>query len=192
VQRIISLVRQLSFLGLNSRLHRTRCRLEDLLNGALARFRHETGLNPSIEIVNPHRDVVIETNVEMFEDGLVKILLNAWEAYGDHPTAGRRIWLRVELLDKAEGKVLRLLVEDAGRGIASEVRDHLFEPFISTKRTVGVGMGLTVARHTFRNLGGDVTIGDRAGGGATAVLLHPLEKRRTREDDSRVPFTPVG
>jgi signal transduction histidine kinase len=68
------------------------------------------------------------------------------------------------------------------------VRDRVFEPFVSTKQTVGVGMGLTVVRHALRNLGGDVTLTDRPGGGAVATLIHPLEKRHTRDDDSRVPF----
>jgi C4-dicarboxylate-specific signal transduction histidine kinase len=53
----------------------------------------------------------------------------------------------------------------------------MFEPFVSTKNTVGVGMGLTVARHALRNLGGEVTMTDTAGGGATAILAHPTEKR---------------
>ncbi len=189
VQRIVAIVRQLSFLGINSRLHRTRCRLDELLLGAVGRFRHEAKVSPLIEIENSLGDLVIETHVELFEDALGKILLNAWESYGDQPVAVRRIWLRTELLDKGnDGRHLRLAIEDAGRGIDAEVRDQLFEPFISTKRTVGVGMGLTVARHALRNLGGEVTINDRAGGGAAVYLLHPLEKRRLLDGDSRVPF----
>jgi two-component system sensor histidine kinase/response regulator len=189
VQRIVGIVRQLSFLGINSRLHRTRCQLSELLDGAIARFRHEAEVYPIIEVDNSHEDLVIETHVELFEDAVGKILLNAWEAYGDHPVTDRRIWLSTELLDDpTEGRSLRLTIEDAGRGIDPEVRDHLFEPFISTKRTVGVGMGLTVARHALRNLGGEVTINDRTGGGAIVILLHPLEKRRAPDNDSRMPF----
>lgn len=48
----------------------------------------------------------------------------------------------------------------------------------STKSTVGVGMGLTVARHALRNLGGEVTMTDTPGGGATALLMHPVEKKK--------------
>jgi C4-dicarboxylate-specific signal transduction histidine kinase len=59
----------------------------------------------------------------------------------------------------------------------------MFEPFISSKHTVGVGMGLTVARHALRNLGGEVTMTDRPGGGASAILMHPVEKRSRRNSD---------
>jgi signal transduction histidine kinase len=71
-----------------------------------------------------------------------------------------------------------LKVEDRGRGLDPQIRDHMFEPFISSKNTVGVGMGLTVARHCLRNLGGDLTLENRPGGGATATLTHPIERRR--------------
>jgi two-component system sensor histidine kinase/response regulator len=42
-------------------------------------------------------------------------------------------------------------------------------------------MGLTVARHALRNLGGEVTMNDRPGGGAQAVLMHPVAKRGLKE-----------
>jgi len=42
---------------------------------------------------------------------------------------------------------------------------------------VGVGMGLTVARHALRNMGGDVSMTDREGGGSVAILVHPISKK---------------
>jgi signal transduction histidine kinase len=57
----------------------------------------------------------------------------------------------------------------------------MFEPFVSTKRTVGVGMGLTIARHTFHSMGGEVTLANRQGGGTVAILLHPLEQPAEEE-----------
>jgi signal transduction histidine kinase len=38
-------------------------------------------------------------------------------------------------------------------------------------------MGLTVARHSMRNLGGEVTLADRPGGGAICTIRHPLERK---------------
>jgi signal transduction histidine kinase len=42
-------------------------------------------------------------------------------------------------------------------------------------------MGLTVARHALRNLGGEASVINRPGGGAIAILHHPLEARRGRK-----------
>jgi len=189
VQRIAGIIRQLNSLVYRVRLSLTRCRLDELLAGAVARFHHEHGLAPVLVVENPHGPLAIDTHVEVFEDALGKVLLNAWEAYGDAvPPAARRIWLRAALAESGGEKKLRLTVEDAGRGIAPAVRDKVFEPFVSTKQTVGVGMGLTVVRQALRNLGGDVALADRPGGGAIVTLIHPLEKRRTLADDSRLPF----
>jgi two-component system, sensor histidine kinase and response regulator len=44
-------------------------------------------------------------------------------------------------------------------------------------------MGLTVARHALRNLGGEVTMTDAPGAGATAILMHPVEKRSKKQND---------
>jgi signal transduction histidine kinase len=56
----------------------------------------------------------------------------------------------------------------------------MFEPFVGTKSKVGGGMGLTVARHSMRNLGGEVALVNRIGGGAVAVITHPLERKKKR------------
>ena len=43
-------------------------------------------------------------------------------------------------------------------------------------------MGLTVARHALRNLGGEVLVTDREGGGACVILTHPVESRRSKKN----------
>ncbi|MCH2614192.1 MAG: hypothetical protein MKZ70_05805 [Opitutales bacterium] len=52
----------------------------------------------------------------------------------------------------------------------------MFEPFISTKQTVGVGMGLTIARHAIRMLGGEIYIKSGEEGGVAASFTHPYNK----------------
>jgi signal transduction histidine kinase len=44
-------------------------------------------------------------------------------------------------------------------------------------------MGLTVARHALRNMGGEVSVTDRPGGGAVAIIVHPVEKKSRRSAD---------
>ena len=77
-------------------------------------------------------------------------------------------------------------VDDQGAGIAEEIRDRMFEPFVSSKRTVGVGMGLTIARHSLRSLGGEVTVDFPAGGrgerGPRPPGADPRRKDRPQED----------
>lgn len=177
VQRIVSIIRQLSSLVVKARLPMGRCKLNELLAGAEERYRSDFKVEEPITIENPLGDIALDTHVEVFEDVVGKILINAWESYGLDHIGPRPIWIRSRLVDRPEGKVLELRVEDMGRGIDPHIRDHMFEPFISSKHTVGVGMGLTVARHALRNMGGDIVLEDRPEGGTIAVMLHPLDKK---------------
>jgi signal transduction histidine kinase len=38
-------------------------------------------------------------------------------------------------------------------------------------------LGLTIARHAVRALGGEISVTPQAGGGTTAVFTHPLTSR---------------
>ncbi len=184
VQRIVTIIKQLSTLVVKSRPPLIKAPLQRLLEGCVTRFHTDYKLTAPVTIDNPLGDQVIDTNFEIFEEVLEKILINAWESYDNSPTDPRPISLHIRIVEKPdEGKFVEIRVVDHGRGIDEDVRDKIFEPFISTKNTVGVGMGLTVARHALRNLGGEVMLADTEGGGATAILTHPLEKRMRRGAD---------
>ena len=178
VQRIVTIIRQLSSLVVNTRPPLIRAGVQQLLEGGIARFHRDYKLTAPVTVDNPLGDLQIETNTEMFEDVLSRVLINGWEAYDNSPDEPRPLSIHTRLVDRgAEGKFVEARVDDRGHGIDTEISDQLFEPFISSKHTVGVGMGLTVARHALRNLGGEVTVVDRPDGGASSILLHPTEWR---------------
>ncbi len=180
VQRIVGIIRQLGTLVVKSRLPTSPIPIDPLLKGAIARFRADARHEDPIIVDNSLGSLALNTHVEMFEETLGRVLMNARESYGSAHEGARPITLRTHLLPTLgpDGRVLAILVEDQGRGIDPQLRDHMFEPFISSKNTVGVGMGLTVARHALRNMGGDLVLQDRPGGGVTATLTQPLERRR--------------
>ena len=184
VQRIVGIIKQLSTLVVKSRPPLMKAPLQALLEGCVTRFHTDCKLTAPITIDNPLADLLVETNFEIFEEVLEKILINAWESYENKPTDPRPISVHTRIIEKTDGgKYVEIRIVDHGHGLDAEVRDKMFEPFVSTKNTVGVGMGLTVARHALRNLGGEVTLSDTRGGGATATLLHPIEKKVRRNTD---------
>jgi signal transduction histidine kinase len=74
---------------------------------------------------------------------------------------------------------LIITVEDTGSGVSSDLRDRLFEPFV-TGRTEGTGLGLAIARELAEAHGGRLEL-RRAGGdapeeGAMFALVLPLEE----------------
>jgi len=181
VHRIVSIIKQLSSLVVRSRPPLSRISVQQLLDNSILRFHAEYKLDAPVTIENSVGDLPIDTNFETFEEVVSKILINAWEAYDSRPGEPRPITLKTRVIEKPdEGRILEIRVEDQGRGLDPEIRDHVFEPFISSKHTVGVGMGLTVARHALRNLGGEAMITDRPGGGTVTILTHPVEQRKSR------------
>jgi CheY-like chemotaxis protein len=183
VHRIVSIIKQLSSLVVKSRPPLSKGNLQRLLETSIARFRNEYKIDAPVTIDNPLGELILDTNYEVFEEVVSKVLINAWEAYDNRPTDPRPISIHTRLVERPdEGKLLEMRVDDHGHGLDDEIRDHIFEPFISSKHTVGVGMGLTIARHALRNLGGEATVVDRAGGGASAILVHPLEPKKARKN----------
>jgi CheY-like chemotaxis protein len=177
VHRIVNIIKQLSTIVVKSRPPSIKANLPKLIEGGVGRFHYDYRLTAPVTIDNPLGELVLDTNYEIFEEVIAKVLINAWESYDNKRSDPRPISLHTQIVSKPDdGEFVEIRVVDHGRGINPEIRDKMFEPFVSTKNTVGVGMGLTVARHALRNLGGDVTMIDTPGGGATALIFHPLDR----------------
>jgi signal transduction histidine kinase len=78
----------------------------------------------------------------------------------------------VELGVEAARGAAVLTVLDRGPGLPAEARARLFEPFCTTK-SGGTGLGLALARKAALAHGGELTVGDREGGGTAARLSVP-------------------
>jgi len=66
---------------------------------------------------------------------------------------------------------VRITVADTGSGIP---RDHLrqvFEPFYTTKKDTGTGLGLWVSRGIVRKHGGSIRVRSRTEGSATGTVF---------------------
>jgi signal transduction histidine kinase len=57
---------------------------------------------------------------------------------------------------------VRVTVGDTGSGIRPEIRNTLFEPFVSTKGNTGTGLGLWVSSEIVRRHGGTIQVRSRA------------------------------
>jgi signal transduction histidine kinase len=86
-------------------------------------------------------------------------------ADGDAATPGRTI---------ARPTFVRIEVEDDGPGIAAEIQERLFEPFVTTKEVgAGTGLGLAVCRGLVEAAGGDIAFDATYAGGARFVVRLP-------------------
>jgi two-component system NtrC family sensor kinase len=60
-------------------------------------------------------------------------------------------------------------VADHGPGVPAEIRDRVFEPYVTTKPE-GTGLGLALVRQTVEAHGGAITLSETPGGGATSTV----------------------
>ncbi|MFA6958336.1 MAG: response regulator [Thermoanaerobaculia bacterium] len=69
-------------------------------------------------------------------------------------------------------RFVRLTVRDAGSGIAPEMLEQIFDPFVTTKRS-GTGLGLAVARQVLTQHGGLIFAESAPGSGTAFHILLP-------------------
>ncbi len=98
------------------------------------------------------------------------ILLNAIEAM----TCSGKIRVSTSLVTEGNGDFVRVAIRDEGSGMDEATCFRAPEPLFSTKSTVGVGMGLTVASGIVRDLGGTLTIESKPEKGTTVVVTVPI------------------
>ena len=176
VDRMIDIIRQLSTIASIERLPLQPVAVQTLLDEALARFREEFKIQSPVIIRNlTPKGYTIRTNSEILESILGKLLINAFESLPKGVNSDGKVEIEARL-DTSEDDTPRVVLQvlDRGCGISPEVADNLFDPFITTKTAVGRGLGLTMARHAIRNLGGDIELLPRAEGGTIARLYHPV------------------
>ena len=73
---------------------------------------------------------------------------------------------RLRLSTRAEAGMVEVSVADTGVGLAPEVRQRLFEPFVTTKEK-GVGIGLSICRKIIEKHEGRLWADDNSDGGTT-------------------------
>jgi len=71
--------------------------------------------------------------------------------------------------------MVNVKIRDNGRGMDAQTLQKAFEPLFSTKRTVGVGLGLGLAHAALRRHNGDIHLESAPNRGTTVILSWPLD-----------------
>ena len=139
-------------------------RLEQAIDGALSllagRIR-DSGVAITHERGSPG-PMVVASRIRL-EQILVNLLQNALDALKG--TEGGRITISVAETEDA----VTVRVADNGPGIAPDIAETLFMPFVTTKET-GLGLGLVISAEIAREFGGGLAFERGSSGGAVFVL----------------------
>jgi signal transduction histidine kinase len=125
---------------------------------------------------------LVPLDESLCEQAFVNIVQNAYDAMG---ASGGRLRVRVRksrASDRNGGDIegVEVRIEDTGPGIPLELREQIFNPFVTTKKT-GVGLGLSIVSKIIDGHQGSVWVesadnpagGTAQGPGARFVIFFP-------------------
>jgi two-component system sensor kinase FixL len=110
---------------------------------------------------------------------LENLLKNAREAVISAPGL-KRVFVRAWV---EEEDALAIRVADSGPGIPDELAGHLFEPFATTGKRQGTGLGLVTVRNLVKAHGGEIQVETESpeGGAAFTVTLPLIPSSEERD-----------
>jgi signal transduction histidine kinase len=97
---------------------------------------------------------------------LLNLLFNAGEALGSNPG-------RIDVSCAPSDGRLEIQVADTGPGIPAEIRDKLFQPFVTYGKENGIGLGLTVVQSIVQQHGGEAVVEQTGPGGTVFKISIP-------------------
>ena len=110
----------------------------------------------------------IKGNIQQVEQVVINLVSNACHALENRTQA-------IKIYASFEENMLKITVQDEGKGISAEDQKYILDPFFTTKRDFGgTGLGLSISYNIVKDHGGELIIKSEAGKGTTAEIKLPV------------------
>jgi len=133
--------------------------------------------NATIKVVKEYAEPLPRALVDadVCEQVFTNLISNAFEAMSD----GGQLTIRIHTVEKNSEPAAELAVEiaDTGPGVPEEMKEQIFNPFYTTKKS-GVGLGLAIVSKIVDAHGGAVKLVSAPGQGACFRVTLPAEIKR--------------
>lgn len=171
------------FLGYSSpgEVKRTEIRLQEVFDD-LKTFFGDAPRNGNIrlEIESGSADTTaLETDPLLLCHTIRNLIQNGIEACD---ASGGEVVVSSEI--ETEESQLIIKVRDTGKGISPENLGKVFNPFFTSGKARGTGLGLALARKWIAGLGGEIGCASKTGQGSTFTITLPLGDRDLQPDPS--------
>lgn len=116
-------------------------------------------------------EVPILANADELKQVLLNLMVNARDAM----PLGGTLQVRTTVEQDADDRqVAKLVIEDSGSGIPTDVLPRIFEPFYTTKGGAGSGLGLAITYSVIRAHEGTITVESEVGKFTRFILSLPV------------------
>lgn len=138
--------------------------VEDILDEILSFYRESPEIKKIQLNVNVQR-IPLLLDSRQIKQVIYNLIRNSCEAMGEIG--------EISIYSDVEGKMYRLFIKDNGAGIPLEMRERVFEPFLTSKET-GTGLGLTIVQKIIENHHGTIELFSSSEKGTTFLISIPL------------------
>ena len=160
-------------------------RLSAMVSSLLSVFSSRTR-NKNIQVLPEIKDD-IEINAVPGE--IRQVIANLLSNSIDAVAMGGQIRIRVAAASERSGgrsQGVRLTVADNGTGITPELRSHLFEPFVTSNKDVGTGLGLWISKNIVEAHGGKIRVKSSTKPGASWTVFSVFLPAAGHSDLARI------
>jgi signal transduction histidine kinase len=118
---------------------------------------------------------MVPLDESLCEQAFVNLIQNAYDAMGSR---GGTLRVKAARVNGGNRSGVEVRIEDTGPGIPDELREQIFNPFVTTKKT-GVGLGLSIVSRIIDGHHGTIRVESGRDGddnkGAGFVMFFPVE-----------------
>ena len=124
---------------------------------------------------------------------LLNMITNAVEAMTRHTpskdsdTQEKPDERKITFITESRGDFVLIRVVDTGPGIEEEDLDHIFDPFYTRKKTMGMGVGLSICHGIIEDHDGSVVAENAPSGGTVFTITMPVAKNKKQTEPASRP-----
>ena len=162
--------------------------IDEVLSTAVAEERADARGRVEVELSKEGEAPRAALDPEMLERAIANLVRNAVSV----SRPGQVVRVTREIDAVTTPPTVRVAVSDEGPGVPLELRDTIFQPFVTgavarSPKAVGIGLGLALAREVAVAHGGELRLDTEVERGARFVLTIPLEGASATRGSTRPP-----
>jgi nitrogen fixation/metabolism regulation signal transduction histidine kinase len=128
--------------------------------------------NTDFSIASPDPNATISADSAQIKRVFSNLLKNAFESVADKEKG--KITIGSDLVRKGNTHYCRIYIEDNGGGIPEDLKEKVFQPYVTTKKN-GTGLGLPIVERIIADHRGQIWFETESGIGTTFFLDLPTE-----------------